>query len=155
MTLKTGDKAPDFTLPDQDGFPHTLSQYKGRWVLLFFYPKDDTPGCTTETCGFRDAFPEFAKVKAQIFGISADNVKSHKKFVAKYKMPFTLLADEEKKVVNLYQVWAKKKFMGREYMGILRTSFLIDPQGKIARVYEGVKPAIHAQEVLADIIAAV
>ena len=151
MLPKKGTMAKNFTLPDQDGKPHTLKDYVGKWVVLYFYPKDDTPGCTVEACQFRDNFPKFKRSKAVILGVSADAVKKHAKFVGKYELPFTLLADEEKKVVELYGVWAKKKFMGREYMGILRTSFLIAPDGKIAKVYENVKPAEHALEVLRDI----
>ncbi len=151
MLPKKGTMAKNFTLPDQDGKLHTLKDYVGKWVVLYFYPKDDTPGCTVEACQFRDNFPKFKRSKAVILGVSADAVKKHAKFVGKYELPFTLLADEEKKVVELYGVWAKKKFMGREYMGILRTSFLIAPDGKIAKVYENVKPAEHALEVLRDI----
>ncbi len=151
MFPKKGTKAKNFTLPDQDGKLHTLKEYLGKWVVLYFYPKDDTPGCTVEACQFRDNFPKFKRSKAVVLGVSADPVKKHAKFVTKYELPFTLLADEEKEVVNLYGVWAKKKFMGREYMGILRTSFLIDPEGKISKVYENVKPELHAEEVLADI----
>lgn len=148
---KTGSQAPAFTLPDQNEKKHSLSEYQGQWVLLYFYPKDDTPGCTKEACSIRDMFPFFNKLKITVIGISVDSVKSHKKFEEKYKLPFTLLADTEKKVVNLYGVWGKKKFMGREYNGTFRTSFLIDPKGKIAKVYEGVKPEIHADEVLKDL----
>lgn len=144
-------KAPDFTLLDQHGVEQTLSDFEGKWVLLYFYPKDDTPGCTTEACMIRDNFTEFKKLKLVVLGVSVDSVKSHKKFVEKYDLPFTLLADEDKAVVSLYDVWAKKKFMGREYMGTLRSSFLIDPEGRIAKVYENVKPAGHADEVLADL----
>lgn len=151
MNLKAGQKAPAFTLKDQDNKEHSLKDYTGRWVLLYFYPKDDTPGCTTEACTLRDNFPKFKKLKVQVFGVSADSAKSHKKFEEKYSLPFTLLADEEKEVVNAYGVWAKKKFMGREYMGILRTSFLIGPDGKIKKIYENVKPAEHAEEVLKDL----
>jgi thioredoxin-dependent peroxiredoxin len=143
--------APDFTLVDQDGVSHTLSTLRGTWVLLYFYPKDDTPGCTTQACGIRDAWPEFEKLKCTVFGISADDEKSHKKFEEKFKLPFTLLSDTEKEVVKAYGVWAPKKFMGREFLGILRTSFLINPEGKIAKVYEKVKPALHAEEVLGDL----
>lgn len=146
-----GTKAKNFTLPDQGGKTHTLQDYAGKWVVLYFYPKDDTPGCTVEACQFRDNFPKFKRSKTVILGISVDAVKKHAKFVAKYELPFTLLSDEEKQVVALYGVWAKKKFMGREYMGILRTSFLISPDGKIAKVYEDVKPSEHALEVLCDI----
>lgn len=151
MFPKKGTKAKNFTLPDQEGQPHALKEYAGKWVVLYFYPKDDTPGCTVEACQFRDNFPKFKRSKAVVLGVSADAVKKHAKFVTKYELPFTLLADEEKKVVELYGVWAKKKFMGREYMGILRTSFLIAPDGKIAKVYEDVKPSEHALEVLRDI----
>lgn len=151
MLPKKGTKAKNFTLPDQEGKLHTLKDYVGKWVILYFYPKDDTPGCTVEACQFRDNFPQFKRSQAVVFGVSVDTVKKHAKFVTKYELPFILLADEEKKVVELYGVWAKKKFMGREYMGILRTSFLIAPDGKIAKVYENVKPAEHALEVLRDI----
>ena len=151
MTLKQGDKAPEIKLPDQDAKVHKLSDYKGEWVLVYFYPKDDTPGCTKEACAIRDDFDYFDKLKIKVLGISADSVKSHKKFAEKYELPFTLLADEEKKTVNDYGVWAEKKFMGRKYMGILRSSFLIDPKGKIAKVYENVKPAEHALQVIEDL----
>lgn len=148
---KKGQKAPTFSLPDQDGKIQNLKDYLGKWVLVYFYPKDDTPGCTKEACSLGDNLPKFKKLSAVIFGISADSVKSHKKFVDKYGLPFTLLSDEDRGVIDKYGVWAKKKFMGREYMGILRTSFLINPDGKIAKVYENVKPDIHAEEVLADL----
>lgn len=151
MKLKPGNKAPNFTLADQDGKNHTLSDYRGRWTLIYFYPKDNTPGCTKEACTIRDEFPKFKKMKAVVYGISADGAAKHKKFSEKYQLPFTLLADEQKKVVALYGVWAKKKFMGLEYMGILRTSFLINPQGKIVKIYEKVKPTEHATEVLRDL----
>jgi thioredoxin-dependent peroxiredoxin len=143
--------APDFSLPDQNGTMHTLSSYKGKWVLLYFYPKDDTPGCTKEACVLRDSFPAFEKLNAVIFGISTDSEKSHKKFEEKYALPFTLLSDTEKTMVRGYGVWAPKKFMGREFLGVQRTSFLIDPEGKIVKMYENVKPADHADEVLRDL----
>jgi peroxiredoxin Q/BCP len=151
MPLTVGQKAPAFRLPDQAGVEHALSDSAGSWVVLYFYPKDDTPGCTKEACSFRDTLPKFKKVDAVIFGVSVDSVKKHAKFAEKYELPFTLLADEEKKTVNDYGVWAKKKFMGREYMGTLRNSFLIDPKGKIAKIYESVKPELHADELLADL----
>ncbi len=151
MQLKIGDKAPDFSLPDQHDAMHALSDYKGGFVLLYFYPKDNTPGCTKEACGIRDAFPKFEKMNARVFGISVDSVESHKKFADKYVLPFTLLSDKDKEVVKRYDVWAKKKMMGREYMGIVRTSFLIDPKGMIIKIYEGVKPETHAEEVLKDL----
>ena len=151
MKLKTKGKAPEFKLLDQDGKTHALVDYQDQWVLLYFYPKDDTPGCTKEACVIRDSFPNFEKLRVKVFGVSVDSVKSHKKFADKYKLPFTLLADEEKKVVKLYGVWQKKKMMGREYMGTVRMSFLIDPMGKIAKIYDTVKPEIHAEEVLRDL----
>lgn len=151
MNLKQNQSAPDFTLPDQNSKNHKLSDYKGGWVLVYFYPKDDTPGCTKEACSIRDNFPKFTKSKAIVLGISIDSIKSHAKFVKKYKLPFTLLSDEDKSVVKKYGVWAKKKFMGKEYLGTLRTSFLIDPKGKIAKIYEKVNPEIHAEEVLKNL----
>lgn len=151
MTLKTNQKAPDFTRPDQDGANHSLSDYKGQWMLIYFYPKDDTSGCTKEACQIRDNFPAFKKLGIKVLGVSVDSVKSHEKFAKKYELPFTLLADEDKSLVTLYGVWGEKKFMGRTYMGTKRMSFLIDPEGKIAKIYEKVKPDVHAEEVLADI----
>lgn len=152
MTIPTeGMSAPDFTLPDQEGVPHALSSYQGKWVLLYFYPKDDTPGCTVEACMLRDEFQDFEKIQAVVLGVSTDSVASHKKFALKYELPFTLLADENKEVVGMYGVFGEKKFMGRTYMGTERTSFLIDPSGNIAKVYGKVKPEIHAAEVLADL----
>jgi len=151
MTLKPGSKAPAISLPDQDGKTRKLSDYLGKWVLVYFYPKDDTPGCTTEACSLRDNLPKFKKTKAEVFGISTDTVTSHRKFADKYGLPFTLLADPDKAVVQKYGVWGEKKFMGRTYMGTKRTSFLIDPNGKIAKVYENVKPPIHAEQVLTDL----
>lgn len=151
MIPTSGSIAPDFKLPDQDGREHSLSGYKGSWVLLYFYPKDDTSGCTKEACVIRDTFPDFGKLKAIVLGVSVDSIESHKKFAQKYELPFTLLADTEKQVVNLYGVWGKKKFLGKEYDGIFRTSFLIDPKGMIAKVYEGVNPVVHAAEVLKDL----
>lgn len=151
MKLQTGDPAPDFVLSDQDGVVHRLSDYRGRWVLLYFYPKDDTPGCTKEACAFRDQLPSFDKLRAQVLGVSADSVASHARFAAKYRLSFPLLADQTKEVVQLYGVWGKKRFMGREFKGTMRTSFLIDPDGRIAKVYENVKPERHAEEVIADL----
>ncbi len=150
MPLTSGAAAPDFTLPDQDGKPHTLTDYRGRWVLLYFYPKDDTPGCTTEACTIRDRYTSFGSQQVAVLGVSTDTPASHKKFVGKYGLPFPLLADQEKKVVRAYGVWGKKKLMGREYEGTKRMSFLIDPKGKVAKIYEDVKPASHADEVLFD-----
>lgn len=151
MPLVPGTPAPDFALLDQDGVQHTLSMHRGTRVLLYFYPKDDTPGCTTQACGIRDAMPDLAKLEAIVFGISPDSVKSHRKFADKYGLPFTLLADEGHAVAEAYGVWARKKMMGREYDGVLRTSFLVDRDGTILKTYEAVKPATHAAEVLADL----
>jgi len=146
-----GDKAPDFELPDQDGKLHKLSDYTGKHVLLYFYPRDFTPGCTVEACELRDNFDDFKKLGVTVFGISTDSVESHKKFAERHKLPFTLLSDEDKKVVKLYGVWKPKKAFGREFLGTVRTSFLIDPQGKITKIYPNVRPKLHAEEVLKDL----
>ena len=151
MNLKIGSKAPAINLPDQDGNKHKLSDYIGQYILIYFYPKDDTSGCTKEACGIRDSFPSFNKLKAKVFGISADSVVSHKKFADKYKLPFTLLADENREVCEKYGVWDKKSLYGRIFFGIKRTSFLIDPSGKIVRIYEKVKPAEHTAQVLSEL----
>lgn len=151
MTLHQGDLAPDFTLDDQNHQPHTLSSYRGQWVLIYFYPKDDTPGCTTEACGLRDNFPEFQNVSAVILGISKDSVASHQKFTEKYDLPFTLLSDPDHKVLKTYDAWGEKSFMGKLTIGIRRCSYLIDPNGKIAKIYPKVKPPEHAEEVLKDL----
>lgn len=143
--------APNFVLSDQKGVEHSLKQYRDQWVILYFYPKDDTPGCTVEACSFRDNFSALKRAGIIVLGVSVDPVKKHAKFVEKYQLPFTLLADEEKEVVNLYGVWGKKKFMGREYLGTNRVSFLIDPKGKLVKIYDPVKPSEHVAEVLADV----
>lgn len=148
---KVGVVAPDFVLADQEGTKHRLKQYRGQWVLLYFYPKDDTTGCTKEACTIRDVWSLFKKQKTVVLGVSADSEMSHAKFAKKYTLPFPLLADVEKLLIQAYGVWGEKKFMGRTYQGIHRMSFLIDPKGKIAKVYEKVKPAQHAAEVLRDI----
>jgi peroxiredoxin Q/BCP len=150
---KTGGLAPDFTLPADDDKPLTLSSLRGKPVVLFFYPKDDTTGCTKEACSFRDALPRFEKMNATIIGISPDSTKSHRKFKEKYDLPYTLLADEDHSVAEKYGVWGEKSMYGRKYMGILRTTFVIDAQGKIAKVFEKVKPEDHATEV-AEAVAA-
>ncbi|HET9641578.1 MAG TPA: thioredoxin-dependent thiol peroxidase [Candidatus Paceibacterota bacterium] len=151
---REGELAPDFSLPDQNGKTHSLSDYRGSWVLLYFYPKDDTPGCTIEACAIRDQFDYFKTADAVILGVSTDSVESHKRFAEKYSLPFTLLSDVNKEVVGRYGVFGEKKFMGKTYMGTKRTSFLINPEGKIERVYENVKPEIHADEVARDLKAA-
>src|SRR3989344_7446411 len=149
--LTIGNKAPDFKLSDKDGKIYSLKDYKGKWILLYFYPKDNTPGCKIEACALRDNYDDFKKIKAVVLGVSVDSPKSHDKFVEKYNLPFLLLSDEKKEAVEKYGVWGKKKFMGREYMGTFRKSFLIDPKGKIAKIYEEVKPALHAREVINDL----
>lgn len=149
--LSVGDKAPAFKALDGEGNMHTLAESRGSWVMLYFYPKDDTPGCTVEACTIRDNFPKFKKLGVRVFGVSVDTAASHAKFSKKYKLPFTLLADPEKKIVTAYGVWGMKKFLGREYMGTRRMSFLIDPRGRIAKIYETVKPPTHAEEVLRDL----
>jgi len=143
--------APDFTLPDQDNKTHSLSDYRGQWVLLYFYPKDDTPGCTKQALGIKYSFPDFTTLDIHVLGVSVDSVASHKKFAVKYDLPFPLLADTEKEVVMKYGVWGAQKSSGDERDGIFRTSFLIDPEGKIAKIYEKVQPDRHAQEVLVDL----
>lgn len=146
--VSLGKKAPDFTLPDQDGNKIKLSDLKGKYVVLYFYPKDDTPGCTKEACNFRDSFPQFSNIDAVILGISPDSVASHKKFSEKYKLPFKILADEDKKVVEKYGVWKEKSMYGKKYMGVERTTFIIDPEGKIKKIFPKVKVDNHHKEVL-------
>ncbi|MDA8984593.1 peroxiredoxin [Candidatus Pelagibacter sp.] len=141
-------KAINFTLPSTNNANYSLKDSLGKYVVLYFYPKDDTPGCTIETNDFNKLLLKFKKLECEVYGISKDNLKSHNKFRDKYKIKFDLLADEETKVLKKYKVWAKKKFMGREFMGILRTTFLIDKKGKIINVWENVKVKDHAKEVL-------
>ncbi len=145
--LAVGDVAPDFTLPDDTGKMVRLSEFRGRKVVLYFYPKDDTPGCTKEACGFRDMYPAYTEAGAVILGVSPDDVKSHVKFKQKYNLPFTLLADPEHKVIEQYGAWGLKKLLGREYMGVLRTTYVIDEEGRIAKVFSSVKPDRHNEEV--------
>jgi peroxiredoxin Q/BCP len=152
MPISAGSTAPEFTLPDENGKPHSLSDYSVRPVVLYFYPKDDTPGCTKEACSFRDDFGEYEKAGVTVLGVSPDTPKSHKKFKEKYNIPFTLLSDDGHKVCDLYGVWGPKKFMGRSYEGVLRTTFLIGPGGVILRVFEKVKPEGHSQEILGALI---
>lgn len=147
-TIKVGDPAPDFVLKDERGFKHSLSAYKGQPVVLYFYPKDDTPGCTTEACNFRDDYTAYEDADVTILGVSTDTEKSHLAFKEKYQLPFSLLADVNNEVVNLYGVWGKKSMYGKEYEGIHRTTFLIDAEGRIARIFEKVKPSTHSDDVL-------
>ena len=148
MPISAGKPAPDFTLPDETGTPRSLSDHRGSPVVLYFYPKDDTPGCTKEACNFRDDYSAYEDAGVVILGVSPDTPKSHAKFKSKYGLPFTLLADDGHKVCDLYGVWGPKKFMGREYEGVLRTTFLIGPAGEILEVFENVKPADHSAEIL-------
>jgi peroxiredoxin Q/BCP len=149
LKLKEGDLAPKFTAITSGAGRISLADFKGKNVILYFYPRDDTPGCTKEACGFRDSFAEFEKKGAIVFGVSVDSVKSHDKFVKKFQLPFTLLADEDKKIVEAYGVWGQKSFMGRKYMGIYRVTFLIGPDGRIKKIWPVVKPEEHTAEVLA------
>ena len=150
MNLKSNSPAPDFTLPDENGVERSLADYRGKEVVLYFYPKDDTPGCTTEACNFRDDYSAYEKAGVGILGVSADSPASHAKFKEKYHLPFTLLSDEKHEVCEKYGVWGLKKMMGREYYGILRTTFVISSDGMIKKVFENVKPADHSREILAN-----
>ena len=149
MKPQIGELAPDFELLDQEGKTHKLSDYRGKPVVLYFYPKDNTPGCTAQACSFRDSFAEYRQKGIVVLGVSKDSSKSHTKFQEKYSLPFTLLADTETEVAQAYGIWVKKKMMGREYMGMERTTFVIDKDGKIIHIMEKVKPQNHAADVLA------
>jgi len=148
MPISAGISAPDFSLLDENSQPRKLSDYRGKPVVLYFYPKDDTPGCTTEACNFRDDYPVYEQAGIVILGVSPDTPKDHAKFRAKYNLPFTLLADNDRAVCKAYGVWGPKKFMGKEYEGVYRTTFVIDPDGMIVKVFENVKPEGHSKEVL-------
>ena len=145
-------KAPDFELADQDGKMHSLKEYQGNWLVVYFYPKDDTPGCTTEACNFRDERDAIAEYgNATVIGISKDSVASHKKFTEKHKLNFTLLSDEDHRVIEAFGAWGPKKFMGKEYVGISRNTYLVDPKGNIVKEYLGVNPKKHAVEIIEDL----
>ncbi len=146
--LKEGDAAPDFTAKNQDGEQVKLADYKGERIVLYFYPKDDTPGCTKQACSLRDGFPKLKANNITVLGVSTDDEKSHRKFIEKYDLPFTLLADTDKEIVNKYGVYGEKNMYGRKYMGTNRTTFLIDETGKIAKIMKKVKVSEHADEVL-------
>jgi thioredoxin-dependent peroxiredoxin len=148
MSLPAGIQAPDFSLPDENGIIRRLSDFRGRPIVLYFYPKDDTPGCTTEACNFRDDYSVYVDADLVILGVSPDSSKSHARFKAKYSLPFPLLADAGHKVCSDFGVWGPKIRFGREYEGVLRTTFLIDSNGRIAKVFENVRPAEHSPEVL-------
>ena len=145
---KEGSVAPNFAAKDANGETVRLKDLRGQKVVLYFYPKDDTPGCTKEACSFRDAFADFKKRDIKVLGVSIDSEGSHKKFAAKYKLPFTLLADPDHSIADAYGVYGEKKFMGRTYLGVKRVTFLIDEKGKVKKVFEKVKPEEHAREVL-------
>lgn len=151
MVLSKGMKAPEFELKDSEGNIHHLSDYKGQTIVIYFYPKDDTPGCTKEACSFRDSYADFREAGVEVIGISPDTVNSHTKFANKYDLPFTLLADPEHEVCEAFGVWGLKKSFGREYEGVYRTTFIIGPEGEIKRVFENVKPSDHSQEVLEEV----
>jgi peroxiredoxin Q/BCP len=148
MPLAVGDPAPEFTLPDAEGNPISLSQLRGQRVVLYFYPRDNTPGCTREACGFRDAYADYQAQGIRILGVSADDARSHQKFAQKFRLPFPLLVDEGGKVASAYGVFGPKKFMGKEYNGIHRTTFVIDPEGKIEAIITKINVETHAAELL-------
>ena len=151
MLKEVGSKAPEFTLPDQDGVLHSLSDYRGKKVILYFYPKDNTSGCTAQACSYRDLLPQFQEKGAVVLGVSKDSVASHKKFAENYGLPFTLLSDPEAKVIEAYGAWQEKKNYGRTYMGIVRSTFLIDEEGIIRKNYEKVKAKEDASRRLLDL----
>ncbi len=148
MPIQAGIPAPEFELLDESSQARQLADFRGQPLVLYFYPKDDTPGCTTEACNFRDDYSAYQQAGVTILGVSPDSPKSHAKFKAKFGLPFSLLADEAHQVADLYGVWGPKKFMGREYDGVYRTTFLIDAQGQVVKVFENVKPAEHSTEIL-------
>ena len=149
--LEVGTKAPDFTLPDQNGNMHSLSEYRGKKVILYFYPKDNTPGCTKQACGFSERYPQFIEKGAVVLGISKDSVASHKKFEEKYGLPFTILSDPELVAIQAYDVWQEKKNYGKTYMGVVRTTYLIDEEGKIAKAFDKVKAADNPEQMLGEL----
>jgi len=151
MTLQPGDPAPDFSLPDAEGNTINLADFKGKRVVLYFYPRDNTPGCTKEACGFKDHYAALQAQDIVLLGVSTDAAKAHSKFIAKYELPFPLLCDTEAQVSTAYESYGLKKFMGKEYLGIKRQTFIIGPDGKLERIYQKVKPADHAAQVLQDL----
>lgn len=145
--LKVGDKVPDFCLPNQDEEEICFRDIKGKWIVLYFYPKDNTPGCTTEACDFTEALPDFEELDAIVLGVSPDSPEKHRKFIEKKKLAITLLADEEKELCNLFGVWQLKKFMGKEYMGVVRSTFIINPDGEVAALWTKVRVKGHVDAV--------
>jgi peroxiredoxin Q/BCP len=151
MALNPGDPAPDFTLQDGNGNTVSLADLRGKRVVLYFYPRDNTKGCTTEACGFRDRYPDYQSQDVVVLGVSTDDAKSHTKFTTKYDLPFPLLCDTDATVATAYESYGLKKFMGKEYMGVMRHTFIIGPDGNIEKIYRKVKPADHPEQVLADL----
>ena len=151
--VSEGEQAPDFTLTSDTGEAVSLSDFRGKPVVLYFYPKDDTPGCTTQACGIRDAYADFERAGAVVLGVSPDGPAEHVKFKEKYDLPFALLADPEHAVAELYGIWGEKSYMGRTYLGVSRTTFLVSPDGTVAKVMHDVKPVTHAADVLASLTA--
>lgn len=149
--LDIGTKAPSFTLPDQDGQNRSLIEFAGKWVVLYFYPKDDTPGCTKEACTIAEVYNDFAALGAVVLGVSADSPESHKKFREKYNLPFTLLSDPTVKMIQSYKAWKRKMMFGRKFLGIQRMTYIINPSGEIVKVYPKADPASHALELLSDL----
>jgi len=149
--LEVGTKAPDFTLPDQDGNMHFLSEYRGKKVILYFYPKDNTAGCTKQACGFAERYPQFTEKGAVVLGVSKDSVASHKKFEEKYGLPFTILSDPELVAIQAYDVWQEKKNYGKTYMGVVRSTYLIDEKGKIVKAFDKVKAADNPEQMLGEL----
>ena len=149
--LEVGTKAPDFTLPDQNGDLHSLSEYKGKKIILYFYPKDNTPGCTKQACGFAERYPQFIEKGAVVLGISKDSVASHKNFEEKYGLPFTILSDPELVAIQAYDVWQEKKNYGKTYIGVVRTTYLIDEEGKIAKAFDKVKAVDNPEQMLGEL----
>ena len=149
--LEVGTQAPDFTLPDQNGNRHSLSDYRGKKVILYFYPKDNTPSCTKQACGFAERYPKFTDKGAVVLGISKDSVASHKKFEEKYGLPFTILSDPELVAIQAYDVWQEKKNYGKTYMGVVRTTYLIDEEGKIVKAFDKVKAADNPEQMLGEL----
>lgn len=149
--LQQGSVAPDFVLPDQNNQEHRLSEYRGKWVVLYFYPKDNTPGCTKEACGFRDEHTVLDSLNAVVLGISKDSVQSHEKFIRKFNLPFSLLSDVAGQVIEIYGAWKQKSMYGKTFMGIVRSTYLIDPEGKIAKIYPKVKVEKHIVEIIDDL----
>ncbi len=150
--LKVGEKAPDFKLPDQDGKMHSLADYAGKKVILYFYPKDNTPGCTSQACGFSQLYPQFEEKGAVVLGVSKDSVASHKKFQEKYSLPFTLLADTELQAIQAYDVWQEKKMYGKVSMGVVRTTYLINEAGIIVKAFDKVKAKENPEQMLGEIV---